>query len=364
MEQSNFFKRMNALFVLILLSVFLSCGNFSGTSQNKNKQDTLKTQQIRINKIKDTCLVYFENENNLYTCCMRDLKTGDTIQLAHFNSSPMEVLWDTAKKTAYFFTSEGILNCRYDSIGGLERISEPLGKKIGLHEAWLDSINGNIRYEYLVYSDWFTKEQTELYKKLSSEVDSNLLAYGVKCLAYIIELDTAGKSKIITCEPGNTGAFTFDGFELINGDFRKEKKGIISGSNMMKSSLCRWHHLLQKLEYILPSSYSSYGIEKYNKETITGFIRINMNSTCDIIAAVSYGDTPHYVPPVLIYNKKNKTTKEMKDITNDQVAIFICGNYVLFADEYTNSDIIIYNWKTQQKIISLKNGTGGFIARL
>ncbi|MFH0867395.1 MAG: hypothetical protein V1904_14475 [Bacteroidota bacterium] len=344
---------------MLFSSIFVNCGNTIKGNSDKNKGvDTIRTHNIN-----DTCLIYFEEEKSKFTCCIRDLKSGDTVHLAQFKTLPMDVLWDTVNNYTYFFLPEGIYKNRYDSIGIPEKISGSLSDHLTFEEAWMDSASGNIFFSYLLMSDFFNREQSELYTKLSAAPDAFIPGYGVACIVYVSELDTNGKFNIIAQKAYKTGAGMLYPFGEIN-YLKKRKQGQFSMNSALFVSTCMVQSSSGYASFIDSSLYAQYGIDKYPMSFAEGFIIIRTKTPYDIIVKTAFGDSEHYVPPVLAYNKNKKETTELTNIDQSQLGILMYGDYVLFAYEYRNSEIIVYNWKTQQLIYSAKNGIGGFIVRI
>lgn len=339
---------VSGLFIIVLL---FSCGNNSKASQKE------KDAQLRPNPVHDTCMVYFEKGINKYTCCMLDLKTKDTIQIAHFTNLPFDVLWDTNIKVLYFLTDEGVFKGRYDSVSAPVKIAKALEEKIFFEEAWIDSISNNIRYSFLVSSDNFSNAQKSFYEKLEADEGVNLPEDGIECIVYVSEIDNNGSVIVLDTYASKTAAGFFMPFNVVDRKLKSKKPGIVSLRNLISASTCIEQSRLDQVSWIESESFERYGISKYQIDEQDGFKLIRTGTPFDIIVKISFGDSPHYAPPIFVYNGITEKTSEIEKLSQSQFGISVLGNYVLFAGEYDNSAPTVYNWKNQKIIVDLPEAT-------
>ena len=330
---------ISKIWVLVCLSclmIFVQCKN-----GNKSKAES-----------KYSFIYYKKTIQHKYNCMMQGLPAEEPKTIAQFDELPLDALWDTIEKTVCFVTSTGVYKCNYREKTTPEKISEKLKNNIWFGESWIDSLTNRIRFSYYISYKNFDDSLKNRYRELRSKTDY-LPQWGDSGIAYITELDKIGKWKIITDAATKTTAGLTPGFSVLNKSLENEKKKVLSVQHLLSNSTCLNQVPVEayNIRCLDTTEYRKYAIDKLVSKKVTEYKLIKTGPKYDLIIAVEYGDTPHYTSPVLLVNKENNEVKELSGINYDQMGLFILDNYVMFANEYNNSDSRIFDKSTFKLIL-------------
>ena len=152
------------IFTLILLSVFISCQspeiadgserNFRQLRMKKNKQMT-EIEVFKTDTLKNTSpvgkaesiIAYYKKTNSSTSLFLRNLAESNEVLIHTFTEKPIDVIWDTSKKTVSIIGQNGVFKKSYlNPESEAEQIATELPAQFkGAYQvAWIDNSSGNI----------------------------------------------------------------------------------------------------------------------------------------------------------------------------------------------------------------------------
>jgi hypothetical protein len=300
-------------------------------------------------KRSDAMLTYYEKtKDNKYNCCLKYLSDGDSIVLATFNTLPLDALWDTLNKSVSYILSDGTYKCNYLQKPSSDKIGDGVPDNNEFGSAWVDSTTNKIRISYYISYSELGNDQKKKYSELRTKT-GYLPAWGDSGIAFISEMDRDGKWNSITSAATKTAADLTPGLNVLDQNYIKENKNVISTQNLIMNSTCRQMAMKSDMvRYLDTTEYRKYNIDQKTAGITTEFKLISINKKYDLIVAVFWGeaDSPHFTAPFYVVNKLLNTSTVMKGTAYYQAGIQVSKDYILFASEYENTFPKIFDLKT------------------
>lgn len=300
-------------------------------------------------KTNNDLFVYYEKTSEGgYNCCMKYLPDRDSVIIGKLNELPFDALWDTLNKTVSFILTEGIYKCGYQNKTSLDKIGESIPENNEFGSAWIDSATNRIRISYFCSYSEMNNNQKKLYSSLRAKTDY-LPSWGDSGIAYINQINSEGKWIEIASAATKTSADLTPGFNALDGKYFHKNNNVLSSQSLILNSTC--HEMIMKLDVIRTldtAEYRKFAIDQRTSSGNKEFKLIQINSNYDLIVSVFWGepDSPHFTVPVYVVNKKQNKTYELSSIGFKQAAIYINSNYLILANEYDNSQPVIFSNKT------------------
>jgi hypothetical protein len=340
--------------IVLFVVVFLISACDSKTANSKNessKRDALNADSVLSNA---DFLIYYEEIKGVFNCMKKELPNGKVSLVASFNTKPLDVIWDTEEKLAYFVTKKGVFKKKYIENDRFDCISDslPIFDDYELGECWIDNKTNKIRISYGIYDSNFDERLRDRMDNYMNDSTNNFYDFGVNMFACIAELSPKGKWKVIEEKESTGGACDTPGLTVLMKDIHRKNKMTSTGHSIEVSNCLGG---IMYLENDMVTDLDSTQLKYYFKNKklpidVEGYYKVHVNDKFDFIVSAVWFSSPTYTCPLYLYDKSNRKMSELPDVKknlkideNAGLTIQNTTRYTLIGKDYYNSSPMIYD---------------------
>ncbi len=292
-------------------------------------------------------LSYFIKENNQTKWILWNPQSDKSRTYGIYDNIS-NIIFDNEKSRVIYEKADGIYQDSWPNGNNEKLILRDLPideiKKRGWGFWWIDKNTNKFMRAYL---EEVNESNQKEYDRLVEKYKFEFTWLGVLYICHLDELQKDSKWKSVTKRPTNAEAGDTLGFLVI--DEFINVKGKSYTSYLDESTNLKAVHLKDKFKYLGEREKNNiYSIFNIKKEDINDFTYIEylpLKNEVGIAVKIEFGDSPHYVEPVVFCQENCKKVKIIDDLSIDlgQLGISFREDYLLISEEYSGYDPYIYN---------------------
>jgi len=306
-------------------------------------------------------LSYFIKENNQTKWILWNPQSDKSRTFGIYDNIS-NIIFDNEKSRVIYEKADGVYQDSWPNGKSEKLIIRVLPideiKKRGWGFWWIDKNTNKFMRAYLEeVNESNQKEYDRLVEKYKFE-----FTCGVLYICHLDELQKDSKWKNVIKRPTNAEAGDTLGFLVI--DEFINVKGKSYTSYLDESTKLKAVHLKDKFKYLGEKEknniYSTFNIKKEDINDFKYIEYLPLKNDVGIAVKIEFGDSPHYVEPVVFCRENCRKVKIRDDLNIDpgQLGISFREDYLLISEEYSGSDPYIYNAGNFQLIKNIPGATG------
>lgn len=369
-------RNIRITLIACFIATILSCSNSTGNNKSeesdnnkieenrkdrRNESTTDKVEAIEFKLVAkldfenaQSIMVYYKKENETYTYYMDGYPTYETMELAEFKDSPLDIIWEKESSIIYFVNNGGIYSCDYKSDSkNLTKICDvpyDSSSENSFVKTWVDKETENISIAYKIP---VSGNKQELLDKIS-ELDKDFEFVGYAEIISIFQLSNEGNWQTILEKVVNSNPYGSS--MLMVYDYVNESSKYFTSSDILES--CTYPG--SEMPGFLFDTEASEILKENTLEEGAAISVFRLNDKTNLITTIIWGDTPHFAPPLYLQETSSGELEEINSTSNpngisyNQLGIQFSINYFIISNEYSNSDAIVFSKENLEVIKEYK----------